>query len=45
LKENISEKEKEKLISIFREHSYSTFLKTAEENLQLKTPVIQNKDE
>jgi hypothetical protein len=39
LKEDISDKEKERLISIFREHSYSAFLTVAEQNLQLKTPL------
>jgi len=45
LKQTISEKERDKLISIFREHSYSSFLKDAEKNLQLKSPGVNINDE
>ena len=36
LKQDISDSERERLIAIFREHSYREFLKIAEENQQLK---------
>lgn len=36
LKQDISDSERERLIAIFREHSYQEFLKVAEENQQLK---------
>lgn len=45
LKEDLSEKEKTKLISIFREYSYTVFLKIAEENLLLKTPERKEENE
>lgn len=37
LKEVISEKEKEKLLAIFKEHSYDKFMESAEKNVNLKT--------
>lgn len=43
LKENLTDKERIKLTSIFRDHSYDEFLKKAEDNPNLKTPAkIQN---
>lgn len=38
LKAIITEKERARLVSIFREYSYNDFLKRAERNLQLETP-------
>ena len=36
LKAELTEKEKEKLIAIFHDHSYKVFMEKAEENLNLK---------
>ncbi len=45
LKEIITEKERDKLIAIFREHAYAAFIKEAEKNVQLTTDTEQKNNE
>ncbi len=44
LKQDLSERERVKLISMFHEHSYGQFLKEAEKNLNLEVPIAVQKD-
>jgi hypothetical protein len=45
IKEKLTESEKERLITIFREHSYKVFLEAAEKNLELSKPLTKDKNE
>ncbi|HEX7313864.1 MAG TPA: hypothetical protein VF297_08075 [Pyrinomonadaceae bacterium] len=44
LKQDITERERARLISIFQDHSYTDFVKKAEENLNLKSSVPTEDD-
>ena len=44
IKEKLSESEKQRLVNIFREHSYKEFLKVAEKNPELIAPIGEMKN-